>query len=80
MLIYALRLADIGEGLQYRCVDGVGDRRRGHAASCVRWSLSCGNLLAPLGALCELLLTHALRVEFALLSVRLRASRSTPSY
>ena len=34
-LICALRLADVGEGLQYRCVDGVGDWRRGHAES---WS------------------------------------------
>ena len=62
--VFAGRLADVGEGLQDRCVDGVGDWRRGHAAGC-----TAGSLCAGLHRLvrCEVVLGHALSVRFALL-------------
>ncbi len=37
--VFAGRLADVGEGLQYRCVDGVMHWWRGHAAGCSAGSL-----------------------------------------
>jgi len=69
-LNYALRLADVGEGLQYRCVDGVTDWWRGHAAGCSGAGLSPAAIWLHrlLGALCELL-GYASRVEFATLSL-----------
>ncbi len=60
-MVYALRLADVGEWFQDRRVDGVLDRRRGHAAGAV---LSLPRQV-PL-ALCELVvLGHALSEPFA---------------
>ena len=76
-LIHALRLADVGEWFQYRCIDGVMHWRRGHAAGCAL--LSAIWLHRLLAAPCELL-GHTLRVEFAPLRVLLRALMANTAY